>query len=208
MILHPRFVEPPQLITIGALAAASSTDPSSPEYSGNSGFVGLVDDIQVYSRVLASQEVASLFATPGSSAVGGLVCHYDFDEGTVLAADVTGNGNDMVFAGPCRGGPGPSVTNDSASGSGALAFDGTTVLVPEGNLITNLAASFSLSVWLKTTQSFGDAGNPASTGAGVVTAETSGQTFDLVPLALTGGSVAFGTDGLSAVTLTSKTVHQ
>ena len=44
----------PQLITIGALADASNPDPTSPEFSGNNGFVGLIDDIQVYARVISS----------------------------------------------------------------------------------------------------------------------------------------------------------
>ena len=141
----------PQLITIGALADAGNPDPASPQYSGNNGFVGLLDDIQIYSRVITPTEVASLQATPGSSIANGLVVHYDFDEGTVLAADVSGNHNDMVFAGIFPG-PGPAVSTNAESGAGALSFDGGSYLVPENNLVTNLAASFSLCAWLKTTQ--------------------------------------------------------
>ena len=201
----PGLLNAPKLITIGALADASNPDPASPEVSGHNGFVGLIDDIQVYSRVLASGEVATLHAKPGSNATNGLVAHYDFDEGTVLAADVSTNANDMLFAGACQGGPGPAVTNDAESGPGALTFNGSTFLAPEGRLVTDFAGSFSLSAWLQTTQSLGNGGDAATEGAGVVTAEVAGQTFDLVPLALTGGRVAFGTDGLSADTLTSKT---
>jgi hypothetical protein len=192
-----------QLITIGALADASQSDPTSPENSGYNGFVGLIDDIQVYSRVLAANEVAALHAQPGSNVTNGLVCHYDFDEGTVLAADVSGHGNNMVFAGACNGGPGPAVTNDAESGSGALAFGGNNYLVPEGNLVTNLAGDFSLSIWLQTTQTFGTAGDPAYEGAGIITAEVPGRINDLVPLALTGGNITFETDGSSQDELTS-----
>ena len=152
----------PQLITIGALADASQSDPTSPEYSGYQGFVGLIDDIRIYSRFVSADEVAFLYANPGtplsnpSGLSTGLVVHYDFDEGTVLAADVSGNGNDMVFAGISIVRPGPAVTSDTESGPGALSFDGNTYLAPEGNLLTTLASNFSLSVWLQTTQSFGN----------------------------------------------------
>jgi hypothetical protein len=196
----------PKLITIGALADESNPDPTSPEYTGGNGFVGLIDDIQFYSRVLTAGEVAALFATPGSKASTGLVCHYDFDEGAVLAADVSGNGNGMVFAGVLEyNAPGPALTARTESGPGALSFDGTTYLAPENNLVTNLAGSFSLSAWLRTTQSFGTSGEPAYQGAGIVTAEVAGHSLDLVPLALTGGNIAFGTDGSSPDTLTSAT---
>ena len=194
----------PKLLTIGALADESNPDPTSPEYTGANGFVGLIDDIQFYSRVLTAGEVAALFATPGSTASTSLVCHYDFDEGAVLAADVSGNGNGMVFAGVLEyNAPGPALTARTESGPGALSFDGTTYLAPENNLVTNLAGSFSLSAWLRTTQSFGTSGEPAYQGAGIVTAEVAGQSYDLVPLALTGGNLAFGTDGFSPDTLTS-----
>jgi hypothetical protein len=195
----------PQLITIGALADGSNPDPTSPEYSGYQGFVGFLDDIQVYSRVISSNEVAALYARPGSNVTNSLVCHYDFDEGTVLAADVSGHGNNMVYAGSLYyNAPGPGVTSNSEVGPGALSFDGTTYLVPEGNLPTILAGSFSLSVWLQTTQTLGSAGNPANKGAGVVTAEVAGQSNDLAPLALTGGNVVFETDGYFDDLLTSR----
>jgi len=196
----------PKLITIGALADESNPDPASPESTGGNGFVGLIDDIQFYSRVLTAGEVAALFATPGSKAGTGPVCHYDFDEGAVLAADVSGNGNGVVFAGVLEyNAPGPALTTNAASGPGALSFDGTTYLAPENNLVTNLAGTFSLSAWLRTTQSFGTSGEPAYQGAGIVTAEVAGHSLDLVPMALTGGNIAFGTDGSSPDTLTSAT---
>jgi hypothetical protein len=204
-VATPGLLNAPQLITIGAVAAASNPDPASPEYTGSGGFEGLIDDIQFYSRVLTPTEVAALHATPGSTASGGLVCNYDFDDGADLAADVSGHGNNMVFMGTLSAGPGPALTNDTESGSGALLFNGYNYLVPEGSIVTNLARSFSVSVWLKTTQTLGDVGDPADTGAGVVTAGVAAQSFDCVPLALTGGNVAFGTDGATSDTLTSTT---
>jgi hypothetical protein len=194
----------PALLTIGALADASQTDPTSPETSGHQGYVGLLDDIQFYSRVLTPAEVSGLHAVPGSSVTSGLVCHYDFDEGTVLASDVSGHGNNMVFAGSLMyNAPGPTVTNTAESGPGAVSFGGNQYLVPEGNLTSIMASNFSLSVWLQTTQSLGTAGGPADKGAGIVTAQIAGQSYDLTPLALTGGKVAFDTDGYFDDLLTS-----
>lgn len=196
-------LDDPKLITIGALADASQSDPTSPQYYGYQGYVGLLDDIQIYSRVVSASDVSYLYNNPGQTlsipvdTFGGLVCHYDFDEGSVLAKDVSGNNNDIVYAGSMYfNTAGQAVTNDAESGPGALSFDGTSYLVPEGNnLVAALAGNFSLSVWLQTTQTFGSEGEAAYDGAGIVTAEVPGQVFDLIPLALTGGNIAFETDG-------------
>ncbi len=192
----------PQLITIGALADASNPDPASPTSSGYGGFNGEMDDIQVYSRVLSSADVQSLHASPSTSLTN-LVVKYDFDEGAVLAADESGNGNNMLFAGNIPGAS-PQITSDSISGAGALNFEDDSFLT-QNDLETNLAGSFSISVWLETTQFLGSVGQPAYDGAGVVTAETASQTDDLIPIALTGGNVAFETDGSVTDVLTSVT---
>jgi hypothetical protein len=195
-------LDAPELITIGALADASNPDPTSPGYTGYQGYVGLLDDLQIYSRVISSSEVSALYTHPGGNVTNGLVAHYDFDEGTAEAADVSGHGNDIVFAGYFNG-PGPQLTTTAESGAGALSFDGGSYLEPNGNLVTNLAASFSVSVWLQTTQSLGAAGNPAYQGAGIITAEDASESHDVIPLALTGGNLAFETDGNNSDTLTS-----
>ncbi len=192
----------PKLISIGALADAGNPDPTSPDNTGYNGFIGSVDDIQMYSRVLSSSQVAFLYSNPGVTITSNLVVHYNFDEGTVLAADVSGNGNNVVYAGSFPG-PGPEMTTNAASGLSALSFDGGSYLTPN-NLVSNFAGTFSLSVWLATTQSLGGAGEPANEGAGVVTAQTASQSDDLTPIALTGGNVVFQTDGNITDVLTSE----
>ena len=174
---------------------------------------GLLDDVQIYTGVLSDVEVASLYANPGTTVpdvtggnANGLVVHHDFDEGTVLAADVSGNNNNMVHAGNF-GGSGPAISSDTAAGSGSVSFDGGSYLTASPALLSTLAGGFSVSVWLKTGQSFGNQGDLAWQGAGVIAADSpNGGAKDLIPVALTGGQVAFNVgDGSFDDTLNSST---
>ncbi len=54
-----------QKLTIGALADAS--DPDANNFSYYNGYEGKLDDLQIYSGVLSSNEVASLYANPGNT---------------------------------------------------------------------------------------------------------------------------------------------
>ena len=171
---------------------------------------GLLDDVQVYSGVLSDAEVASLYANPGTTipdvagSANGIVAHYDFDEGTVLAPDVSGNGNNIVYAGNF-GGYGPVISDDTAAGAGSVYFDGSSYLTATPNLLSTLAGEFSVSLWLKTSQNFGSQNDYAWEGAGVIAADSpNAGAKDLIPVALTGGQVAFNIgDGVSDNTLNS-----
>jgi hypothetical protein len=171
---------------------------------------GLLDDVQVYSGVLSDAEVTSLYSNPGTtipdigSSANGIVVHYDFDEGTDLAVDVSGNGNNIVYDGNF-GGYGPGISGDTAAGAGSVYFDGGSYLTASPNILSTLAGEFSISLWLKTGQSYGKQGDLAWQGAGVIAADSpnSGDK-DLIPVALTGGQVAFNIgDGVSDNTLNS-----
>ena len=70
-------------------------------------------------------------------------------------------------------------------------------------VLATLAGSFTISVWVNTTQTFGFDGDPAYTDAGIVAADIPGQYNDIVPLALTGGGLGFNTGGSSDDTLSS-----
>ncbi len=176
-----------------------------------SSYKGLLDDAQIYSGVLSAADVASLYANPGTtipdvagSGPNGPVAHYDFDEGTVLAADVSGNNNNIINAGNF-GGSGPSISPDTAAGSGSVSFDGGSYLTASSNLLATLAGDFTVSLWLKTGQNFGSQYDPAWAGAGVITADSPNSgAKDLIPVALTGGQVAFNIgDGSFDSTLNS-----
>jgi hypothetical protein len=130
----------------------------------------------------------------------GLVAHYAFDNPNNLGLDSSGNGYDMDFTNNFgSGGLGP--TNDAIAGGGAVVFvggdasDGAVMgwnSTPT-NLLNTLAGTFSISVWVKTTDNFGYQGDWAFNGAGIVSADVPGTADDLVPIALTGGQVAFNT---------------
>jgi hypothetical protein len=173
-----------------------------------SSYVGLLDDVQLYSGVLSASEVAALYVTPGSTAPdvsgNGLVAHYDFDESEVLAADVSGSGNNIDYAGNF-GGSGPFIGLDTIAGAGSMSFDGGSYLTACSNLLATIARDFSISLWVKTTQWAGNSGDMAYWGAVIVSADIpTGGAGDAVPLALTGGFVAFNTgDGSSDQTLHS-----
>lgn len=174
------------------------------------GFNGLLDDIQVYAGVLSATDVSFLYTNVGMTvpdAVGrGPVAYYDFDESTVVAPDVSGNGNNMVAAGNF-GGSGPQIDNDAVAGPGSVSFDGNSFLSTPTNLLATLAGDFSLSLWVKTTQNIGDSSTSSpflGGGAGIVSADVSGLANDLVPVALTGGKIGFNTGGNNDDTLYSQ----
>ena len=182
-------------LTIGGWAYY--TDGTGTNFSS---YNGLLDDVQIYSGILSDAEVASLYANPGSTvpdviggSPGGPVVHYDFDEGTVLAADVSGNNNNVVYAGNF-GGSGPDTSSDAVAGSGSVSFDGGSYLTASPNLLPTLAGSFTISLWVKTTQDNGDPNDLAWTGDAIISADIPyAGANDLIPVALTGGQVAFNT---------------
>ena len=194
-------------LTLGGWAYFLDSNSTTTNYSS---YKGKLDDVQIYSGVLSDAEVASLYTNPGTTipdvtgSANGIVAHYDFDEGTVLAPDVSGNGNNIVYAGNF-GGYGPGISADTAAGAGSAYFDGGSYLTASSNLLSTLAGEFSISLWLKTSQSYGSQGDFAWAGAGVIAADSpnSGDK-DLIPVALTGGQVAFNVgDGISDNTLNS-----
>jgi hypothetical protein len=56
----------PRKLTLGALADAS--DPNANHLNYHNGYDGLLDDLQIYFGVLSSNEVAQLYASPGTTA--------------------------------------------------------------------------------------------------------------------------------------------
>lgn len=165
-----------------------------------SSYTGLVDDMQVYTGVLSPSEVDEIYTNPGVTVPDvagqsgyGIVAHYDFEEGTPLAPDVSGNGNNLIFAGNF-GGEGPVISTNAVAGDGSVSFDGESFLTAPTNLLGTLAGTFSLSLWVNTTQNYDYAGDEAYNGAGIISAYIPyGVTSDLIPVALTGGQVAFDT---------------
>lgn len=141
-----------------------------------------------------------LFTVGAPSNGGGPVAHYDFDEGTVMTPDVSGNGNDMVYAGSFGGGSAPSISSDSITTDsippGSVSFDGSNYLTASSNLLSALQGSFSVSLWIKTTQnSVSDQGY--FDAAGIVAADVPdyyGEFNDVIPVGMNQyGYVVFST---------------
>lgn len=185
----------------GATNLLNESDEITIGQNNGATFNGELDEVQFYSGVLSASEVTQLYNNPGTTvpdAAGGnssgLIAHYDFDEGTELAADVSGNGNDLVLAGDF-GGSGPTTDADHIGSSGeSVYFDGGSFISAPTSLLPTLAGSFTISFWVKTTQDNGDPDDLAWTGDAIISADmpTAGAN-DLIPAALTGGQMAFNT---------------
>ena len=172
-------------------------------------YTGLLDDMQIYQGVLDAGQVATLFNNPGNTVpdlvVTEAIAHYTFGGGTVEAEDVSGYNNDIVLAGEF-GGDVPEIFGGGVVNPGAVEFFGAGYLTAPRGLLNSLAKSFSVSLWVNTTQSFGDENDSAFLGAGVIAADVPGLANDLIPIALTSGQVAFNTGGGSDDTLNSPTL--
>jgi hypothetical protein len=170
------------------------------------------DHLQDYSQSQFTVGSADTSGTPHT-----LVAHYPFDSlsPNVLdgGTDTSGNGYDMSFAEGYGAEGGAYLTNDAEAGIGAVQFNdgdgnsggvlGWSEPTPAG-LLNALAGSFTVSCWVKTTQNFDYSGDYAYNGAGIVCADVAGLANDTVPIALTGGDVAFNTGGNQDDTLTSQ----
>ena len=152
----------PRLLTIGALSDASIADAGTTSYYN--GFDGEMDDLQIYSGVLSSNEVAQLFANPGLTAnqiiTVPLVARYNFEDTNSPGIDSSGNGNDSNCGSGNGGTNYDTFSTDAAVGTYAREYFGDTSICfyPNGascfnNLSNALYGSFSWSAWVKTTNS-------------------------------------------------------
>ncbi len=135
-----------------------------------------------------------------------LKAHYSFENGGIFANDYSGNGNHIGILGSGSGGT-RYTTNNPALGNFAAHFfnnsgAGYGSLKPPVGVLTNLAGSFTVSLWVRTTQMTGsdtDAG--LSGNAGLVSA-FSGPNW-VVPMSLVSNKLAFVTSGSPQHTLRS-----
>lgn len=148
----------------------------------------------VHLALLAGLAGSSVEGSPHSN-----LAHYRFDnDGPPLSQDASTNG--YHFNGASAWGlPWHDFDSDARAGSAAVHFYGQSslTLAPPSaayaNLSAAIAGSFSLSLWLKTSNVKGVAGDDAIAGAAVIWSYDSG-TNDCIPIALTGAVVAFQTD--------------
>jgi hypothetical protein len=102
-----------------------------------------------------SSATFTVIATPGVESRGHTnVAWYSFEDDSLFTQDLSGNNNGIAGYGyyvtP------PYITNDAEAGHYAVAFPGDGNLTTPADLLTTLAGSFSVSLWLKTSETYGD----------------------------------------------------
>jgi len=123
--------------------------------------------------------------------------HLTFDNAGNLSADSSGNNY-------ATSGSQGTLSQASGVSGGAAVFDGNSFLKWGTPVASTLAGSFSVSVWLKSTQTYGSNSSAAYYGAGIVYADQPGQTTDTIPIALNGNVAGFMTsDGTTDTTIHS-----
>ncbi|MEI9962032.1 MAG: LamG domain-containing protein [Limisphaerales bacterium] len=191
----------PKKLTIGALADAG--DSNGNDFNYYNGFDGEMDDLQVYSGVLSASEVSALYGSPGSTIANGggnvligghsIVARYDFEQPDGSGVDSSGRNNDAN----CGGGSGDVhdvSSSDAAIGSYSRQFFGDTFICfspgadSYNNLSNTLSASFTVSAWVKTTNSVGNDYDNAYFGAAILFAYNNNNST--VPMSITGSKVA------------------
>jgi len=196
------------------LVAPGSGQPTIGYNNGNV-FTGEMDEIQFYSGVLSSNEVAFLHSHPGSKVADTVelsvpVGRYDFENTNLPGADSSGHGNDADYYE--GGSPADIPSTDAAVGLYARQFFGaTSYAFTSGsqefpNLSNALAGSFSVTAWVNTTNSVNSDDANAYYGLPILFLYNS-DTNSTIPLSITGSKAAFTIydENGNAVTLHSLT---
>ncbi|HXR08949.1 MAG TPA: LamG domain-containing protein, partial [Candidatus Acidoferrum sp.] len=162
------------------------------------------------STATLEEDANSVFSVGGGSPGAGtmshghtLVAHYTFDDPDAKATDSSGNGNSFSRLPSYWGSSIQQYSTDAAAGAGAIQFFGDsgfwTFSTDPGNLFSNLvstlAGSFSVSLWLNTANIVGSDTDDARNGAVVMDAfnyDTPGAD-GVIPVAITGSKLAFYT---------------
>ena len=128
-----------------------------------------------------------------------LVAHYPFDTSSTnpldpgFLADTSGNGYNLP--GPSSlGSTFPLVTTNRIAGGTAVRFDGSGYYELPKGLLTTIAGTYSLSLWLQTTQISGSDSDDAPSDPGIVWAGGASANYnDSEPMVLTGSKLGFYT---------------
>ncbi len=196
----------PQKLTIGALANAGNPDPNDGSYY--QGYDGELDDLQIYSGVLSGDDVAYLYNNPGQALPAGstpsgghsIIGQYTFDNSNNLGEDSSTNQNN-IDCGSYWGANGHVFTTDAIAGGGAVQFFGQSSITPCGQTFTNwettLLDSFTISAWIKTTNTVGNNTDALGDGTGqtviYLNSNLPNYRGGVIPLGITGSKAAFFT---------------
>lgn len=128
--------------------------------------------------------------------------YYTFEDNNLFAEDFSGNGNGLGYA--WFGTPPCIVTNDAAAGIYAAGFGGSGWFTAPDSMSNLCAGSFSVSLWLKTTNVFGTDTADEYTAAGIVSALGNDYGTGVMPMGQAGSKLAFYTGGSLVNILYSK----
>ncbi len=136
-----------------------------------------------------------------------LRAHYTFEDNDIRATDYSGNGNDITSLGSAGTGGQRYTTNNPTIGNHAAYFNnnggaGSGFLIGPDELLPTLAGSFTISLWVQTTQVSGDDDDAGFSNAGLVSAFNGGSDW-VLPMAITGSKLGFATGGFPNDTLNS-----
>ena len=158
---------------------------------------------------LSASEDVNFSVNPPVAAGGHTnLLYYSFEDNDIFATDYSPNGNNVVSISGFGGGS-AYTTNVQTIGSYAAYFSnnggsGASWLNPPTNLLATLARTFSISLWVNTTQATGNDTDDGLYGnAGLVSAFNGPGNKWVIPMAITGHKLAFATGGSSQSTLHS-----
>jgi hypothetical protein len=124
-----------------------------------------------------------------------LIAQYTFDNSGAPGRDASTNANNLIGVSTWGTYVFPAFSPDAEAGGGAAQFFGSGSLVPQNQVFTawtnTLAGSFTVSVWLNTTNQAGRDEDPLDdfTGQSVIYGDN--NSLGATPVALTGSKVAF-----------------
>jgi hypothetical protein len=126
-----------------------------------------------------------------------MIAHYTFDNSADLGHDSSGNGNHASYVSSAVGNTALGVSGHAAVFTGSASNPTVIRWTGSSPIARLLSNSFSVSLWLSTTSTFGLDTQQAYQGAGIVWADRPNVQRDAVPMALTGSKLAFTTGGYS-----------
>ena len=136
--------------------------------------------------------------TPGHTCLA----HYTFEDNNIAVHDFSGNGNTTSYA--WFGTPPTIATNDAVAGTYAGALGGSGWFTPPDSLRSLFAGSFSVSLWLKTSTTYGQDTDPYNNAAGIVSDVNNNDGMAVLPMGQTGSKLLFYTGGDTPNTLHSQ----
>jgi hypothetical protein len=142
-------------------------------------------------RAFTQRDVLFTTLIEGGGSSAELKGHFSFNNLSFLGEDISGLGNHILSSSSCGGGFPFAATNAGITGS-AVAFNGTNWMTFNTNLAAALSGDFSVSLWFRTTGTFGGNDDPAFLGAGILSAaEYESPANWTIPMALTGSKLSF-----------------